>query len=294
MPAVADAVAASVSVRAIRTSSSRYKIPTTTMTSMPIQPLITAPREAAQSKARTRAVMSPWTWMAVTCLLLGISGGIRYWREWQFSALAVESAACPFPLVELSREMGTWQATDDSEIQLDPEVAKFAGASEHIIRNYMDLKSGEQATALTLYGPCTMVYLHTPEACYPGAGYKLFRGPVDLSMEVPGLKGPLRYRWAIYAKRVGGINRYEEVYYTFLHHGDWLPDVSDRWKTFRYYPGMFKVQISHPISGSLPQAGEGPIPPLLAEFARQISRRLAPDGPGAPATTVATASPASP
>ena len=90
--------------------------------------------------------------MAVTCLLLGLSGGIRFWREWQFSALAVESAACPFPLAELPRTMGKWQATEDSEVQLDPEVVRFAGASEHIMRTYLDEKTGEQASVLALYG----------------------------------------------------------------------------------------------------------------------------------------------
>jgi hypothetical protein len=260
------------------------------MTSMSLRPLMSAKTEASRPTAKTRAIMSPWTWMAVTCLLLGLSGGIRFWRERKFSALAVESSACPFPLAELPRALGGWQATEDSEIQLDPEVARFAGASDHIVRNYVD-KTGEEATALALYGLGTMVYLHTPEVCYPAAGYQFFRGPIDRSIEVPGLRQPVRYRWAIYMKRVGGISRYEEVYYSFLHHGDWLPDVSDRWKTFRYYPGLFKIQIGHAVS-SLPEGPEGPCLPLLAEFARQISERITSAGSGDPAASVATSPPA--
>jgi hypothetical protein len=118
-----------------------------------------------------------------------------------------------------------------------------------------------------------MVHLHTPEACYPSAGYQLFKGPVDGSIDVPGMKGPLRYRWAIYRKKVGGGDRLEEVYYSFLHHGDWLPDVADRWKTFRYYPGLFKIQIAHPVSGLI-EGGGGPCRDLFADLARNISERV--------------------
>ena len=89
----------------------------------------------------------------------------------------------------------------------------------------------------------------------------------------------MRYRWAIYMKRIGGVNRYEEAYYTFLHHGDWMPDAADRWKLFRYHPGLFKVQIAHPIS-SLNENGEGPCEPLLTELVRQINDRVSPGRSG--------------
>ena len=115
--------------------------------------------------------------MAVTCLILGISGGLRYWREWQFAALAVDSANCPFPLAELPRTIGTWQADQGSETFLDPDVARVAGASEHIVRDYLDEKTGERASALILYGLGVTVFLHTPDVCYPAAGYQLVQGP---------------------------------------------------------------------------------------------------------------------
>ena len=263
----------SVSVRTFRIRPSSQEVTVTIMTSMSLRPLISVPTEASPQSTKARAVVSPWTWLAVTCLLLGISGGIRFWREWKFSALAVESAACPFPLAELPRTLGKWQAIDDSEVQLDPEVMRFAGASEHIMRTYVDQKSGELASVLALYGLGTAVYGHTPDICYPAAGYKLVKGPIDRSIEVPGVSAPVRYRWAIYMKQVGGISRYEEVYHTFLHHGDWLPEPAERWKMFRYYPGLFKIQISHPTS-SLNEDGDGPCLPLLTEFVSQLNKRL--------------------
>jgi len=177
--------------------------------------------------------------------------------------------------------MGSWQATAEG-IELDPEVARFAGATDHFVRNYLDRETGDQASALALYGSAPMVHLHTPEACYPSAGYILYKGPVDRSVAVPGMKEPLRYRWAVYARKVGGLVQLEEVYYSFLHRGDWLPDMADRWKTFRYYPGLFKVQIAHPAK-ILEVGGGGPSRELLVEFVRQINERLAAARSGAAA-----------
>lgn len=238
--------------------------------------------------------MSPWAWMAVTCLLLGAFGGFRLWREWQFRSLATRSATAPFHLADLPRTIGTWQGSESPENQLDPEVARFAGASEHIVRGFFDEKSGERVSALVLYGLATSVYLHTPEICYPSAGFQLSKGPQEYKVDVPGLKFPLRFRWAIYSKRIAGVMRYEESYYSFRHDGEWLPDTSDRWKTFRYRPGMFKIQISHPVT-NLSESGEnGPCVDLLKELARQIEAQLQPgaSSPGEAAAFEAEATPA--
>ena len=182
------------------------------MTSMSVHPLLSVKAKKPQQTASTPAVMSPWTWMAVTCLLLGISGGVRFWREWQFSALAVQKGASPFPLSQIPWALGTWQAKEGSEAQLDPLIARIAGASDHVMRDYDDQKTGERASALILYGLGTTVAFHTPDECYPATGHRLVKGPIDRTITVPGVKAPVRYRWAIYAKQDGGISRYVESY----------------------------------------------------------------------------------
>ncbi len=244
------------------------------MTSMSVRPLISVPADGARPKSPARVVMSPWRWAAVTCVLLGLSGGLRYWRESRFAALAARSEACPFPMADLPRTLGTWRFAEGTDIPLDPDVARFAGASDHIQRVYIDEKTGEQASVLVLYGLGRLVSPHTPDLCYTAKGYRAVRGPIDGSIAMPGITEPVRYRWAIYTKQTGHFSRYEETYVTFLHHGDWLPDAaSARWKMFRYDPGLFKVQIARNVSG-LSDGGKGPCEDLLREIAAHINGRL--------------------
>ena len=115
--------------------------------------------------------------MIVACLLLGISGGIRFWREWQFASLAATSSSPPFRLEELPRDLGNWQSIKENDSQLDPKVARIAGSSDSIIRTYLDRKSGDQMSALVIYGLSQQVFAHTPDACYPAAGYQLVERP---------------------------------------------------------------------------------------------------------------------
>jgi hypothetical protein len=222
--------------------------------------------------------------MAVACLLLGISGGIRFWRGWQFAILAAKSIACPFPLHELSRTYGTWHALE-METSLPPEVAKLAGSSDHVIRTYLEKKSALQTTSLVLYGPSDKIFCHSPEACYPSAGFQLYQGPVDREIQVPGLKEPLRYRWAIYVKRLRGISHYEETYHTYRIKNEWVPDAGIFWKSFRYHPGMYRILLSSVasnLSGDWSAKNEElrPNEQLLAALVGEISDRLSRNGTG--------------
>jgi hypothetical protein len=225
---------------------------------------------------RPVAARSEWTWIALVCVLLGVSGGIRYWRDWQFRSLSKESEASPFPLKELPKVLGNWRAVEGSETKLDPQVARAAGSSDHLIRTYVNENSGETVSVLVLYGLAQIVFGHTPELCYPATGFRLVTQPRVIELRVPGSTTLARFGAEIYAKNRAGIGScYEEVYHSFLHAGQWWTgtEVKNRWKSFRYHAGMFKVQVQRQVSGILTE--DSSIEGLLGKIAEQIERRLA-------------------
>src|SRR5262245_15137090 len=273
-----------------RTSVNPVKI----MTSMSVRPLLSAPaRDAEPAPAKTAA--SPWMWMVVTCLRLGLSGGIRFWRDWQFRLRAERDAVCPFPLNELPKAMGGWQWIEGSESQLEPEVARTAGSSDNILRDYVNEKTADRIAVMALYGLATTVLAHAPDICYPGQGYRVVMPPEDRPLSIPGLKAPAVCRAAIYAKKVGPSERYEVVYHTFYHNGQWVPELASHWKSFRYHPGAFKIQLQRTISGQL-TLEDGPSESLLSQLIQEINRHTSPNPGGAadPAAPVQAASAATP
>jgi hypothetical protein len=219
-------------------------------------------------------VGSPWRWFALTCALLLISGAVRSWRDSQFSSIARESEACPFPLNELPAVLGHWHAVEGSESHLDPETARIAGSSDHMIRVYADDKTGETVSVLVLYGLARSVFSHSPEICYPAAGYTpVGVSPVDHAVPYAESAVPARYRSSYFVQRIAGVSQFVEVVCSFRHNNAWVPDVSNRWKMFRSHPGMFKVQLHHPCVGISSDVTE--TESLLKAIIQAIETRLA-------------------
>jgi hypothetical protein len=212
---------------------------------------------------RSKISVSPWALMMLTCILLGISGGVRFWRDLQFKTLAQESTTSPFPLKELPKSIGSWHAVEGSDRELDPEIARLAGSSDHINRVYENKETGEQVSALVIYGLAGSVFGHIPEICYPSAGYEQSVASAEHQFSLPGSTTLVQYRSACFTKSIGAIGRsqQEEVFYTFLHNGEWLPD-----------PAIFKIQLQrHASRGAI---HDSPSESLMKELVQEIDRRV--------------------
>jgi hypothetical protein len=234
---------------------------------------VTSPRRVRRWRLwLSRATASPLWWGIISCTILAISGGSRTWRDWKYETFAEANAKCPFPLEELPRELGTWRAVG-SDTQLPDEIARLAGSSAHVMRQYQDDKTGAMVKVLVLYGVANSVFAHRPEICFTGAGFQAKGQPEDGSLKVQGSSDPVGYRMAYFTKTSGAIEQEVEVCHTFLHHKDWLPYLDSRWKLFRQYPAMCKIQIER--IGTKPVIEKSPSLRLLAELVETINRRVA-------------------
>lgn len=217
------------------------------------------------------AAKSNGRWILIACVLLGLSGAVRHWRSLQFLALENQSKESPFPLKEIPHVLGTWRSLEGAEATLDPEIARIAGSSDHVIRSYIDDKTGEQVTVLLLYGPSQAVFAHTPEVCYPASGFTTVVPSREIQVPLEGSARTAAFREALYGKSRGGLTELSEVYYSFLNAGVWRSDMSGQWKQFRYHPGMFKIQIERHVQ--TPRLGDSPAKGLLSLLVHEIEER---------------------
>ncbi len=228
---------------------------------------------SAPRQRTVKTSISPGVALMIVCALLGLSAGHRFWRDHYFQALRAENAPSPFPLKDLPTVLDSWRAIEGSDVTLEPDIVRTTGSSDYIMRTYQDDKSGEVVAVLVIYGLATGVSSHIPEACYPGSGYDAVGEPTDHELSVSGSNNPVRFRMAYYAKAKAGIRQYQEVFYTFRHNGQWSPDVASRWKSFRYLPGMFKIQLQRPTTGLGEETVNSPAESLLRELVEEIDRR---------------------
>ncbi len=221
---------------------------------------------------RKRILKLDWTWIAMVCLLLGISGGLRSLRDRQFFSLVKESERPPFPLAEFPERLGSWYAIEGSERRLEPEIARIAGASDHLERIYRDEKTGQTADVLILYGLAEVVWPHSPGICYPAQGFASVSPSrdQDVLVSVPDSATKARFLEQHFYKSSAGHVDYRVVYHSYLNAAHWDYDVGKNWKSFRYHPGMLRVQVQRHAENS--DRTEESFQELLGRIVQEIER----------------------
>jgi Protein of unknown function (DUF3485) len=221
-------------------------------------------------KALCDAATSARSWTVITCVLLVISGSVRFVRDWGLSNRLAVAQQSPFSLEELPKSLGLWRMV--SEGDLDPEIARVAGASDHINRNYINDKTGEVVSVLVLYGLAYALHGHTAEICYPAAGYKAVDSLKTYELKPADLDKTVGYRGGYFAKKKVAADEYDEVIYSFRFVDEWTADPAPKWKLFRRHPGMYKIQIARKATEFAVETS--PSVPLLEGFVKEIEKRL--------------------
>ena len=188
--------------------------------SMSVHDLSTCPDFAPASRVPSRRVP---VWLSLAPRFAGLRSlgrlrGVRSWQARKVDALLEKGKKSAFPLKELPLTLGSWQGEDTS---LDPQIARRAGASDAIFRRYVDQTTGVAVEVIVLYGPAVELVFHTPEVCYPGAGYTQFDGADQRVIGSGGVEAP--FRSLVFVKGQAAEAERVEVYYSWRYQGRWTP-----------------------------------------------------------------------
>ena len=227
----------------------------------------TAPRPAAP---RSRGGL--WVRVGLAVLLLTASAAGRSWQAMRVDQQLRDGRKPPFALNDLPMTMGPWEGHDDV---VDEQIIRITGSTDSIFRTYQHQVTGQRVGLLVLFGPAIMMYGHTPERCYPSAGFDQLSGPRARTVEADGKSWP--FRELVYAKGEGGQSEVQEVYYSWKYSGKWTPNPATH-KEFRRIPGMFKVQAVRGIRNEkeLEMLDDGnPCEALLAQLMPDLEGRIA-------------------
>ncbi len=216
---------------------------------------------------RARFAGSFWIRTALAAGLLLVSGAAR-WREAErFGVLLEHGRAAPFRLAEIPFDLGDWHGTSTD---LDPRIALATGSSDSIYRLYVNQKTGVAIELFVLYGPATDLFIHTPEECYPKAGYELSEGPETRTPE--GLAAP--FRSLVFTRGDAPREERQEVYYAWRYNDRWTPQAGIH-KELERIPGMFKVQLARDLAPRERRDVDNPCEAILKLLIPEIERRSA-------------------
>jgi hypothetical protein len=223
-----------------------------------------------------------WTRLAVVAAILAASGGVRLWQERRVERALELGRSSPFPLAELPMKLGSWEGRSAT---MDPRIVRITGSTDLISRHYVDRWTGVGLDVIVLYGPTSDMLYHTPEVCYPSAGFEAMPGVFERPITVEGSeRSPVPFRSLAFTKGEGGLADSQEVYYSLRYDGRWTTRSATP-KASRGIPGMYKIQVSRRISSRERRDVENPCEPFLATLVGEIEARLAGTRPEMSSTT---------
>lgn len=215
--------------------------------------------------------------LALVLALLAVSGGVRAWQSGRVMAMLAEGRNSPFPLASLPKSLGDWTGNDT---ELDPQIVRGTGSTDLVTRRYVNGRTGVGLDVIVLYGPTSDMFIHSPEVCYPKAGFDRVEGPADRPVSSEH-RTKIPFRSLVYRKGEGGPADLQEVYFTWWYDGRWSTSVSSP-KASERIPGMFKIQVSRVVRPKERRDLDNPTESFLGHLAAEMEDRMAKSGLIAP------------
>ncbi len=193
----------------------------------------------------------------------GLVHGLRFDR-WKPSEELVASAA---RLNAVPMELADWvgeQAPD-----MTPEEYRAADIAGYIHRRYVHRRTKTELSLLIVCGKPGPVMRHTPDVCYPGAGYEMGR-PTKHAYSSDLEPTSAEFFLGKATGSEGHVPDHRRIYWAWGAEGAWAAPES-RWKLIRAYtmkPAIYKLYVTRRLL-----SGEEPVTEEI-DFLKQLLPEL--------------------
>jgi hypothetical protein len=185
--------------------------------------------------------MNRSTWMTVlpiaaAVLLMGAScyyQGIWSERWGEFPELQIYADQ----LAEIPMRVGEWQGEDEAEA--DERILKISGAAGQLTRIYRNA-AGEQVRVMIMCARFRDVFYHTPDRCYPAAGFEMQNEPQREVFDLPD--GEAQFFTAAFLKSEPTGTHAERGYWSWTADGTWLAPTNEK-LSFAGERALYKLYV---------------------------------------------------
>jgi hypothetical protein len=205
--------------------------------------------------------------VAAALIILAGTGWVhgRWTNRWRPTP---ELAKIAGQLQSLPETIGDWRLELTREIP--PRELAMTGAVGNVSRVYTNNAKGQSVSILVLTGLPGDISTHTPDVCYPGAGYVLGAAE-DYTRSYGDHKAGFR---TATASKGGASPSFLRIFWAWRGSKGWSAPESARW-AFAAEPLLTKLYVVRDTRGAISDPREDPcndfIPPLLAELDRILT-----------------------
>jgi hypothetical protein len=205
----------------------------------------------------------------VAALAVIIGAGLVHgsWtNRWRMAPVVAELAG---RLEAIPTRIGPWEMTAKRE--LPPRELAMTGAAGYVSRVYTNSSTGQSVSVLLLTGLPGDITTHTPDACYPGAGYVL--GSPDRYLRRYGQpERSAEFKTAV-ARREGTNPSTLRLFWSWRNAQGWAAPDDARW-FYAVEPVLSKLYVVRETGGTTLEPKEDPCNSFLAELLPALDRAL--------------------
>ncbi|MBM4070087.1 MAG: exosortase-associated EpsI family protein [Planctomycetes bacterium] len=191
----------------------------------------------------------------------------RWTHRWQASA-AVRLAAERLKSVPL--HVGDWRG---EERELDARQVAKGEIDGYLVRRYVHRVTGQQLSLLLVCGRAGPTSLHTPEVCYPGAGFSQDGPALSHKLEVASLPGPVDFKVGKFHKPRAAVPEALRIFWSWNGDGRWMAPDNARFSLARY-PALYKLYVIHRMENVEEPLETDPAMTFLRQFLPEAQRHL--------------------
>ena len=202
--------------------------------------------------------------VGLAVILVLAAGFVR--RSWTAGAdNAPAMAAAVASLERMPLTIGSWRGTPQEMDGAELAGAGYAGA---VWRRYEDTATGSVVSVLLICGRPGRVAVHSPDVCYPGAGYEMLGEPTRAVLPLPDGAAPAEFWKARFARPADAAQRPLGIYWSWTAGERWQAVDSPR-LAFAGVPVLYKLYVVA-ATGADPGSRD-----VAAEFAQRLLPQLA-------------------
>jgi hypothetical protein len=170
---------------------------------------------------------------AAVLTFTGVVHGLRTGR-WVGDA---DLRAAEARLAAVPTALGDWKGQDE---KLDDRQLTMAQVKAYVSRRYQHGTTGEKVTLLLVCGRPGAMAVHTPDVCYPGAGFEMTAPPVKYP--APSGGGQTTEFWKAAFARPNSASGGLHVFWAWGTGGEWAAPDYPR-LTFAHRPALYKLYL---------------------------------------------------
>ncbi|MEM8943808.1 MAG: exosortase-associated EpsI family protein [Planctomycetota bacterium] len=195
----------------------------------------------------------------------------------------IEAAEMGKRFEQVPLSIGDWEGED---LPVQEVIQQTAGAVNYVSRRYVHTRTGKHVTLWLIVGHSRDITRHTPNICYPAAGFRPVGSTLPHVIDLADGK-EARFFTAEYEKEDMTGRTTQRVFWTFNHpeKDQWdAPTDGARWE-YGLSRALYKMYFTSPVLSDDEIIEDSVALDFAEEMLPEIDKALFPNGPVAPATT---------